>query len=532
MRKTLVFCLMIATLSWGAQAKNAQSYMNPTSFRGEILSWQSFSKLPAKKQMQYLKDLRDLLSVMEKNQKSLGLVAANDPALQQLREQIAMFMNAISLLPQANAEDATDAIDENDPGVQPPAPAKPDGMVPVWNEAKKRWECNYKDVAFDSTLGTCAYTRSVRSGFFGRKQTFDFGTGECPDGSTAFYLGSSSRRCVPGDSFDALSSDRRKSLAQGHRLHPNFFDGATSPEATKELVLGGGTHNTDGTRVKPADGSDPTPGPGNGASVDPRGAACVQPKFTCPSMSESARVKKIRDSKLDHCISGGFFVDRKKVRGGATCEKPKASLKYIDNGKEVRLDLSRETDPCLAQSPKGKPERLCNPVLFCLGAVINEDTAKKNKLNWADLKQDLTVKAAFSNDSIQPILLCARYDQNFTASCNTKFEQYTADDYRIGQGPLSKMGNLDVTGSRIAACNPRDNDLTPMMDEWNSIRDGLAKTFKSMCMEKKEFQGLFCKECQVMGDRIYAMNKNATGDSGCPTGEAPSGSQDHPKTTK
>ncbi len=488
--RLLITLFMTLSVSFAVQAKPA------AKFNGQLLSYQTLVQLPAKKRMQYLRDLGELLAVMEKAQSRYEV--ADNSSIQTIKEQIAFMMQMMAILPEAQAENA--------PVGTGSATTVP--RTPRWSG--EGWTCVGQNVAFDPTLGTCAVQQTTG---FRRTPTFWFAQNTCPDNTTAVGAKGGSRKCIPNESFFALSRERRRDVVKGVRYPSDYFQGETA-ESTRDVTLGGNTHNTDGSVVQ-GTGRPGTPDPAiavaggtvipaQSVAVEPapnpaRPAACVKPTFACNNLEDAAKndlVSKFRSNRSSNvCIAGGFFSEYK------TPEKKIGSC----NVKREFKFTSKRAKAC------DKPnEAMCNPAVFCVGMKVDDkvralvkgdkDPAIKAKLPEAALATAITVEG--EADKILQIFVCAKVGQDLTEQCNVGLKAHVAGQKQI----LGK-------GESYVACDPTKMKGMPIQDEWDELRKNVEKQYRQWCSNTQaEFTALFCKECQIIADRIMAMNDAATGE--------------------
>jgi hypothetical protein len=125
-------------------------------------------------------------------------------------------------------------------------------------------------------------------------------------------------------------------------------------------------------------------------------------------------------------------------------------------------------------------EALCNPVLFCQGKV-----APRSK-------------------QFQPIRLCV------------KIAKREDKNDAITQKCLDAVESLPdaAPGDVMRRCSPEEVVDFAYVPEWKELKESTEAQFKKLCVEHGDFQALFCTECSIMAEKIFTMNKAATG-SGC-----------------
>ena len=499
--RLLITLFMTMSFSFAAQAKPA------AKFEGRILSYQSLMKLTSKKRMQYMHDLAELLAVMEKAQTRFEV--ADNTAIEDLKEQIAFLMKEMALMPEASAANEVVA-----------APAgQPYSLVPRWSGSG--WTCVGANTAFDPTLGTCALQR--RSGL---RQTPTFwhspGTGPkgCPPNLTmAVRQGrNGSPKCIPMEAWEALSADQQFRLKKGNWFPSDFFEGETA-DSTQHITQGRGEHRPDGSLIRPTGrpgapdepvvGGPPVPAPI--VAVEPaRPTApvvqCVKPTFNCSSLEDGAKndlIGKFRRNKASNvCVAGGYFStyksDRKQV---GTCNLQR-EFKFASGG-------SKKCD--------GPNQAMCNPTVFCLGLKVDDKVRNLMKTDpTVKLTDAIIAKHAVdvegSPDKLMQVFLCAKVGQDLTDQCNQELDKHIK-----GEKAVPGMGK----GESYVACDAAKVKGVAIQNEWDILRKGVQESYKNWCTNNQaEFTALFCKECQIIAERIMAMNDAATGQP-CAAAPAP-----------
>jgi hypothetical protein len=74
-----------------------------------------------------------------------------------------------------------------------------------------------------------------------------------------------------------------------------------------------------------------------------------------------------------------------------------------------------------------------------------------------------------------------------------------------------------IVESPLQACDPKELNHLSFQDDWNEMIADLEKMHNVWCSGTEDFAALFCRECQIISERIYAMNKRAVG-NGCADG--------------
>ncbi len=543
--RRLLFLMLLTLFCSSTLAKS----MN--RFEGRLLTYQQLAKLPPNKRMAYLKEVRSLIEYMEKKQR--GIETAG---LQNLKDQVASYIRELEVMPAAYA-------------YTPPLP-----IVPSFNKSTGRWECRGKNVEFNPELGTCAFTKPQESS---SHDQFVFSPNDrAPLDSTTLVLPGRSdgaRHYIPFDSWMALSEYRREELLSGIRLPKDWFD-RQAPERRVHYVLGSGDYNIDGTRkpftvnagaapsapavssspssspstpvptsssgsvsssvspqaqvgpggqstsgseaAKPEAGAAPqtaeaTPAPTPAAPAEPPKSPlapasaskprCEIPKFACSNLSDKRR-KELenefrRDRSSNVCIGAGFFQTyRTANKRKGTCGSPTLLKKFDIGGYGYQCKKANEA--------------LCNPTVFCLGLRGTPETiqkvAKQTK-HPAEVVEKNFKEVEGQSERILPTFMCARISQNLTATCDKMMQQYLDGEFGVG----------DIKGPGLyQACDPLKVKGFKAQDAWNEMAEGFYRMYNSWCKgeERIRFQALFCDECKIIAERVFAMNQKAIG-TGC-----------------
>lgn len=529
MRRYLLV-IITACCALTAQAKQA-----PLQFEGKLLTYQQLMTLAPAKRMTYLKHIGELLAKMEHDQRKLEVADYNYlEDIKQMKEQVAFFMRLMAVFPEANAQDSGP-------------------RVPTW-QAGTGWVCTGSGLAFDKRVGTCVVTRVVDGKTvmtWPASTDYSDAGRSCPEGTRPFFNSNTGpRRCVPQESFDALSKQRQTQIGRGVQFPNNYFRPDDGPEKTMADVLGAGTHNSDGSLIatgdKPAQPAQPAPAKPDPAKPDPAKpdpvppvadatkpepppAAqpnCVAPKFRCDDQTND-RDKLIaawrkRGNKDNACIVGGFFSEYKNPRNKAagTCE-PKTQLDL--NG--TKTSCAQPDPKKLKRGQKPPPMKvLCNPLIFCLGMKV-DDKLQKYVDGLEDPGRKTAIQNAISNaatidgssEKIVNIHLCEDIGQDLSERCNKKLEDHVA-----GRASVNGMG----VGEKYVACDSAKVKGLPMQAAWDEVRKGIEDKYKSWCKgDKDEFGALFCNECKIIAKRIMDYNTEATGQACVPPAPGEAGAQ-------
>ncbi len=569
--RLLITILTLAMLSSPTHAKpksktaakhKTAAHAKPSVFTGKLLSYQALVRLPKAKRMRYLRDTIELLATMESfNNK---YTVAERSQLRELQEQVAQLMNMVQILPEAKADEYDD---DGAPAVDIAA------IVPF--HKNNRWTCG-EGAKFDSVFRTCVVMNNAGLTAFSPASSSEEGAIKCPAGSkeVPHYRGESVA-CVPNAAWARLSSTRKAALEAKNFELPRSFHAQTF-EQQRLAVLGGpngsappvaptapasqapvapatpqpvdaGDATTIGAGDVPtitpsgrmaetltpqdvpvigADGepapaqpsapnasapanetaapADPPTPPTERAATPPAAApapaaeTCEPAVHACKKLTAAERetaINRFRTSEpyqgvdANICVAGGFaskYRGNKKEAGN--CEVQSSIL--LGNG--------RMTAPCAAD------EALCNPVLFCVGAKNPEQKFEnvtfcvKKKGNRMNREITDACASKYAKMVGGPLFECAKVDPKATAAQKRKAKAACDASKKI----------------KGEACDPAymPGDIN-FKKVWEELTAATVKLRDVWC-GKLDFAALFCRECEIVNDQIYAMNKNAI-NKGC-----------------
>lgn len=521
-----------------AKAKNPRSPSprEMSKFTGDLLTYQQLVELSPKKRAKYISRMVDLLATMESfnNQYSV----AELEKMRGMREQIAFLLQMISFLPEAHADG--DDFDDTPPAVDVSR------IVPAHNGFE--WTCG-RGATFDLAVGACLATNSAGLTQFmpANAEAPGAEVERCPSGTHEIpHYRPGSAACIPNANWAVMPADRKAKIEQKNFESPRVLR-AMSLEQQRRAIMGSATSSPGAARpagdpeertpapsaVTPggaAGGATPTrpdqepaaPGgatparpnaePGApappvaaGTSEPARAPTCEPAPTACKSLSAADRTTAINRfrSTADYqgvnaniCIAGGFASKYK------TAEK-KPSTCEIKRG----LDLAngKKSSTCSAD------EALCNPVLFCVAAKDGQGKLAPAtvcvKRAGDRANRPLTDACAAKYQKVlnhqEPLFTC-KVDPKLKGEAKRKAEQRCA-------------AARAIKGER---CDPAKLALD---GEFKKVWDDLieqTKTLRDVWCGKSDFAALFCRECEIVNDKIYAMNKEATG-TGCPEVRTP-----------
>lgn len=495
----LITLIVLALLGSPAFAKSKAAAQAPSLFTGKLLSYEQLIALPKEKRMSYLKSMVDLLATMESFNNRYTV--AELEGLRDFRDQVAQLMQKLSLLPEAQADELGN-VPAPLPGVE--------NIIPV--QSGDKWTCE-RGAVFDYSVRACLTTNWYGSTRYSpRGKAGLFGT-TCPQGTQEIpHYSVGSAACIPNANWALISPERREGINKGGFLSPTYLRSKTPEEQRAEVL--GGVPSGDPASGAPSPGAPSpdapsAPGAVAGVPTAPQSDGTTNPNPTvgnCKSLSPAERATaisrfrstaKYQGEDANICIAGGFAS---KYR---TAQKRPGTCEY-----KRTLDLGggRKTTPCKAD------EALCNPVLFCVGGKNSQDQFEPvtfcvkrvgNRIN-RDITESCAAKHAKIIANQEPLLQCAPIDRRWSAA--KKREARAACD-----------AAKKVKGE---ACDPK---YVPTDAEFKKIWEELVsqtQKLRDVWCGREDFAALFCRECEIVSDKIYAMNKEATG-SGAPEVRAP-----------
>ncbi len=511
----LILCVMIGAPALAAENANSGA---GSKFTGELLNFEQLIRLPKERRMQYLRDMVDLLATMEKFNNQY--ITAEVDQMRQLREQYAQMIQMFELMPAAHADG--EVVDLRN-------------IVPVRKDGK--WDCGTA-AEYDSWVGACLvfnkkgskrFTPSSyaqkKPGFLGRiAGAISRAPEYCPEGTheiPRFENGNAA--CVPDANWAQFSEKRKEETAKQAFLDRDYRlarDQALEQQDKLNAATGSQTKsNSASTRDITTDPATPaaekkpdanaavTPPPTRPIAAEVTPAApsdqCKPAIQECKSLSGQKRkeaianfrrTKEFKGRDANVCIAGGFaskYTTSRKTRG--TCE----------------IKRSFSSSPGVRTKPCEPNQALCNPVLFCLGG---RDVA--NNANFVPVsicvdrkpgedKKNLPLTSACAEkyksilEGKQPMLTDCKVDPKLTGKAKSEAEKKCAERRE----------------TKAVECDPEYVPGGAAKAIWDDLVQETKKLRDVWC-GWEEFTALFCRECQIVNDKIYYMNKKATG-SGC-----------------
>lgn len=521
---TVMLCAFVASPAM-AKSKTA-SPAKPSAFTGELLSFQALLKLPKAKRMKYIRDVADMLATMESFNNRYTV--AERSQLREFREQVAQLIKSINLLPEAYADEWDDVAPPEELGK----------IIPAWNGIG--WVCGTDKAVFDYVLGTCmAKNQSGTTGFIPRNQPL-IGGQHCPAQTVQVpHYRPELVACVPDASWARVPAERKSAIEAKTFEKPPVLR-AKSYEEQRATILGaeagtpeiaaGPAENTRGITIQPA--APPPPAPPGGAdaggestpppppppavaigatgpaAVPPRATnpeTCSPPVLACKSLDPQKREELIRRWRSSENYQG---VDSNVCIAGGFASKYKSSKKEPGTC-DIKRDLEEEGIKGIRKCKQD--EALCNPVLFCI-ATKNQDNVDEPVTFCVKIPNGQGKNRAITD-------ACAAHYQKVIDKQASALDCADLDRKKLGAAEYKKQcdANKKTVGK---ACDPAYLPPDAKMAEiWKKMQDGVRKLRDVWC-GKEDFAALFCRECEIISDKIYAMNKEVA-NNGCPPPVAP-----------
>lgn len=498
---TLAVTAMMAIPAFAKPSKPTRSAKS--QFNGKLLTYNQLMSLSKAKRQQYIRDLTELLVYFESfNSKH---EVAQLEMIKKIREQIAMLSPVLAVLPQA---EAASSEYEDDKSKYPADISKCEAV-----HDGNYWNCG-EACRFDSAAMTCVVdptymnwdnSKGITSALTG------YLSKTCPKGSEPVpsYLGNGAKLCIPEASWKTIDAGRKEVLAKGEGfVSPANFRKHTKEqqyamihgvEAAKKEKEQNELNNARAVEEHKSQKDKPVNPAIAGTKEEP-----AKPQDKCEPIAMDCKALKPADLKAARerfqkvasvegidgniCIAGGFpsrYSTATKEPG--TCEVNALKKKYeaITGGCEKGTD--------------GKEKKaLCNPVLFCLG-FESEGEDKKKEFN--------------------PLSFCVNPEGGNANITNTCAEEYNCalQGMRYRDGKCRK-GIPVIPGAENKDKIPRACDISemdiPASEMWQELVRATEQLRDVWCNKSEDFKMLFCRECEIVNDKIYTMNKKVTG-SGC-----------------
>ncbi len=520
----LIFSLLIgAMISLPVAAAPKQK----SQFNGKFLTFSQLSALPKAKRMRYIHDLTELMVLMEKYNSQYEV--AGGPSLQDLREQIAFLEQAFAFLPQAEARVASWRDLDKTKG------------IPAWNG--RDWECP-DGYEFNGSVPGCIRVSTAGSTMFPSSKLEG---GGCPAGLVEIphpdERDKTVRACMDPRNWAALLPERRSAILEdkGAWLNPNGF-WYQEFQDQKEVVLGGLNHPSASGSANPTVAGSPAataPASAGGAAAAPSGGAApaapaaggvaVVPAPATPAAPAAPAAKPAEAAKPT--VKPAPQVADKCIPEVTSCEAADANTAAISRFRKTAKYNGVDANKCIA------------------GGFLSKYAKPTKQIGTCEIKTKITLgKGSFSCDPgealCNPVLFChtakgkgTKERPMFFCIDRKKFRgtsnpQLTAECAREFSARIKKKGLVDGAPNEIPqACDPKDVKLSAgIQEDWNEMVKNMEDMNKVWCAGTADFAALFCRECQVISSKIYAMNKRATG-SGCAPEDA-SGSVAEPAAVK
>lgn len=485
-----------------------------SKFNGRLLTYAQLMSLSKEKRKAYVRDMTELVVYMEAfNTKH---EVADLQLLKQLKDQIAMLSPMLAVLPEAQAQTPiiSELVRRGLGSGQKDNPYKdvPDapGQILLCKPAftGNEWTCG-SVCTFDKVLLTC--TAKPTGGILGFNKS-------CPKGETVevpSYAGGGAKLCIPINSWNALRAARQDALkdgkgwvspaeynrllvdGKGRDLLESMVNGADydRAQADKNFV---NSHLAQYPDTKPAKEDEPKNEEAKREEKKPD--ACEPIAMECadrtPKEIEDAReifrkVESFEGVDGNICIAGGFpskYADAsQKKKGTCGVEAIKAKYKELAGG------------DCPKSARGSKSQALCNPALFCLG--VNHENKFHNVSFCVEPGEDAHQSPSITDS-------CAKEYE-----CMLEGKHWKNGKCREGKPIIDQPGFEKVKPVACETLQP-ENIAKNVKPLWDDLIKATEQMRDLWCNKSKPFKVLFCRECEIMNDKIYAMNKKAT-NSGC-----------------
>jgi hypothetical protein len=288
--------------------------------------------------------------------------------------------------------------------------------------------------------------------------------------------------------FDIASNSSLEQLKEQVAMMMRLFDVLPEASANVNAVEDTPADKSPSEKAPPAEKAEAA------AAASAPAPACVAPgDLQCKKIPDTpegraAKKKMIGDfrksSNRKECIVSGFFSSYKNGENRpGNCD-----IKY-----SFPKDQAEHKISCT----NGKA--LCNPLLFCLGVDLKISKDGKDETRFI------------------PDQVCVKPGQNMTAECEQIYQQKMGGE-ALDLVKLKKVNKRLYESARkekARACDP-EADLKDFAfkDEFDNLKKSIETKYRDLCSGDLNFQALFCKECEVIGQHIFAMNEK-TGHNGC-----------------
>ena len=396
-------------------------------------------------------------------------------------------------------------------------------VYPVFNG--NEWICG-PGLTFDRWAGTCLLNNPTGATNF---DAAGIGQNLCPvglgftevpwtnGGAPGQAWVSTQRTCVPKGSYDRLGA-RQADVRNGKWLAPDFFQTQSmevqtaavnaappivaDPITTVDSGTGNGATDLAGD-AETAEAATPAadaPVEGQPAAETPAAATCTPPVLKCEAVTDQAEI----DAAIARFRSNGRTDDAICV-SGAFLSKYKGGTK-VAGGCEITTKLPY-TERFGDKQPKcGAGGVMCNPVAFCMS---DTKTVRGKEM---DIPLVFCVDKPSSTNRNSPI----------TERCNTEYARMLeGKDWvdKNGQTHADQIvpGGAEMKGVKPKKCDAFDFKELPIQDEWNKMVTDTENLVRNWCANDKhdDLQVLFCRECQILTAKIWAMNSNVRKEANC-----------------
>jgi hypothetical protein len=514
-----------------APVKRAKS-----AFEAKFLTFNQLAALPQAKREQYVRDVIKLIVTMERANSHYE-VADNGMSLEELKYKFATMQQWLQFLPEVEAREYQ-RTKQTASGVM------------TWDG--NAFVCG-QGYEVDLSIPGCLKVNTDGSTMFNE---FAREHGSC-DGMQEIahpdpFAPAGAKACMTVQGFNKLGKLRREALRDGKDvfLDPNAFmrqqhdqqmeiaygaDSDSSSSQGNSALAGTPQSTAPGSASTPSptqpaapsapDTATPAPGtpPAEAAPAAPQVATPAAPADEKPAVTPPEKEKPEvaeEDPKADKCIPEPTTcedADAKKRDEAIARFRKTAKFEGLDANICIAGGFPSKYGSSKKQAGTCQPvynwgpahckqnEILCNPVLFC----HTLDNAKgEPKPQWFCAKKGT--------------------DGQWTAACAAELQKRMAPDHEFEVTYKAKDPKTNKSVEKVKkfkaqakSCNPSDLKLGGFQEEWNKIVAGLEKLVDVWCGKNEGFKVLFCRECQIIKNQMYAMTKKATGSGCAPAAAAP-----------
>lgn len=566
--------VVISLPSFAAQRKKAATPKPAahkkvkSKFEVKFLTFSQLSALPKAKRMEYVRDIAKLIVMMERTNSRFE-VADNGMSLEDLKYKFAIMQQWLAILPEAEAREYTRTrqaegngvlsysggnyhcgtgyeVDLSIPGC---LKVNEDGTTMFSSLDLRRGKCSGQQIPHpdpNSVSENMVYKGCMTSAGFGMlsSERREAVLASTPDRDAfldpnAFlrstresqmqmaYGGHNGQPPGASDEADNVAPAGTPAAAapapgMSNAQVEEAINNAVRPPAPAAAVAEAAPAPAAAPAAEPAAAAAPAP-----AAVAAPAPAVVAPAPAAPAPAAAA-APAAEDPKADACIPEATSCEGIDLNSDATKKAislfRKAAKWKTSDGTEISSNIcisggfpakyttgSKIAGTCRGPQKWGPAnckaeEVVCNPVLFCHTA---KNPAGEDQPQWFCVEKK---KAEGGGNNPQYTAACA-------AEYKLRLSKENQYSFAVPTGKKDKDGkDIKVskkTDAQMAqACDPTKINVGGFQNEWDNMVAALKQLSDEWCGKHDAFKALFCRECQIVTNHIYAMNKKATG-SGC-----------------